>query len=289
MMWCLHYPERPSCHRHPSLEAPTPTIEVLRTASAHPITEAPMSPAPMPWDQVEETPAVVFPQAAVRSEPEVVDAQKGQEVSATDHLVNAGIPADSPTSPASSFTSSLGLSWEDILAAVTAMQASPAYPLAQPTTESEVVAPIAVPEEAATTVAPADLSETEWLSLAPPPSDSLAALVSDSPPLSAPMPWEQIEVEDVAIPRQDPEPEFGPVSTDVVDSAQDATVVLPAEEDERASMSAIVPLADETVVDSAIQIETHSTPEFRILSPDTPIELHKQPIPIHIPVEESTG
>ena len=267
------------------LEAPTPTIEVLRTASAHPITAAPISPAPMPWDQVEETPSAVFPQAAVKSESDVAEMQKGQEVSATDHLVNAGIPADSPTSPASSFTSSLGLSWEDILAAVTAMQASPAYPLAQPTTEREVVAPIGVPEETATTVAPADLSETEWLSLAPPPSDSFAALVSESPSLSAPMPWEQIEVEDVAIPRQDPEPEFGPISTDVVDSAQDATVVLPAEEDEPASMSAIVPLADETVVDSAIQIETHSTPEFRILSQDIPIELHKQPIPIHIPVE----
>ena len=267
------------------LEAPTPTIEVLRTASAHPITEAPMSPAPMPWDQVEETPAAAFPQATVKSEPDVAEVQEGHEVSATDHPVDAGIPADPPTSPASSFTSSLGLSWEDILAAVTAMQASPAYPLAQPTTESEVVAPIAVPEETATTVAPADISETEWLSLAPPPSDSLAGLVSDSPPLSAPMPWEQIEVEDVAIPRQDPEPEFGPVSTDVVDSVQDATLVLPAEEDQRAPTSATVPLADEAVVYSAIQIEIPSTPEFRILSPDTPIELHKQPIPIHIPVE----
>ena len=266
-------------------EPSSPTIEVLRTASVHPITEAPMSPVSMPWDQVEETPAPVISEAEIQGDAGIVEAPLSQELFATDHALDAGTPADPPTAT-SSFTSSSGLSWEDILTAVAAMQTDPALAQSQSTAESEDVTAIdGRAGSASTSTPPADPSETAWLSLAPPPLESLASLASDSPPLSAPMPWEQIEVEDVTIPRQDPEPEFGPVSTDVGDSAQDATVVLPAEEDGRASVSAMPLLADETVVDSAIRIETPSTPEFRILALDAPIELHQQPIPIHIPAE----
>ncbi|MBI4000321.1 MAG: hypothetical protein HY348_00865 [Nitrospira defluvii] len=257
----------------PVLEAASPTIEVLRNASAHPIAEAPMSPAPMPWDQVEETPGAVFSQAEVKIEPEVAEAEKGQEVSVTDHVLDAGTAADPPIPPVPSFISSSGLSWEDILAAVTAMQAAPAPAQTMPRAESEAANDIAVPEETATTVTPpADPSETEWLSFAAPASDSFAGLVSDSPPLSAPMPWEQIEVEDVAIPRQDPEPEFGPVSADVVGGAQDSTVVMPVAEEMHDSVPTTGALADETVGDSLGHVESLSMPGFRILSQDAPVE-----------------
>ena len=263
------------------LEPSSPTIEVLRTASAHPITAAPISPASMPWDQIEEMPAPAFPEAEVQSDAGMVEAPQGQEVPPTDHAREAKTAVDSPTSTTSSFTSSSGLSWEDILAAVAAMQASPALPQTHSTRESEDIAPIVEPEETATIFTPpTNSSETAWLSLAPPPLDSFAGFTSDSPPLSAPMPWEQIEIEDVAIPRQDPEPEFGPVPAEVVADAQDATVVLPAEDDDHASLSTTVPLTGEAVVDSVTRIETSSTPEFRIISADSPVELHEQPIPI---------
>lgn len=270
----------------PVLEAASPTIEVLRNASAHPIAEAPMSPAPMPWDQVEETPGAVSPKAEVEIEAEVVEAENANEPTATDPLLNAGATADPPIPPVPSFISSSGLSWEDILAAVTAMQAAPAPAETMPRAESEAANDIVVPEETATTVTPpADPSETEWLSFAAPASDSFAGLVSDSPPLSAPMPWEQIEVENVAIPRQDPEPEFGPVSADVVGGAQDSTLVMPVSAETHESVSATGALADVTVADGLSHVESPSTPEFRILSLDAPVEPPEHPIPIHIPVE----
>ena len=103
-------------------------------------------------------------------------------------------------------------------------------------------------------------------------------------PLSAPMPWEQIEVEDVAILRPDPEPEFGPVSADVVSVAQDFTVVMPVEEihDPGATLP---PLVDEMVRDGLSHVESSSMPDFRILSADAPVEPPKPPLPIHIPLE----
>ncbi len=266
------------------LEPSSLTIEVLRTTSVHPITEAPMSPVSMPWDQVEEIPAPVVSEAEVQGDAGIVEAPQRQELSGTDHALDAGIASDSSTSATSSFTSSSGLSWEDILTAVAAMQLDPALAQPQSTAEGEdVTSIVGRAGSTSTSTSPADPSETAWLSLAPPPSESLVTLASDSPSLSAPMPWEQIEVEDVAIPRQDPEPEFGTVSTDVVETAQDATVVLPAEEDEPASVPAMALLTDEAVVDSAIRIETPSTPELRILALDAPIELHQHSIPIHIP------
>ena len=158
----------------------------------------------MPWDQVEETPAPVISEAEVQGDAGIVEAPLSQELFATDHALDAGTPADPPTAT-SSFTSSSGLSWEDILTAVAAMQTDPALAQSQSTAESEDVTAIdGRAGSASTSTPPADPSETAWLSLAPPPLESLASLASDSPPLSAPMPWEQIEVEDVTIPRQDP-------------------------------------------------------------------------------------
>ena len=266
-------------------EPSSPTIEVLRTASVHPITEAPMSPVSMPWDQVEETPAPVISEAEVQGDAGIVEATQSQELFATDHALDAGTPAGSPHRHFLIYLFVRALMGRYSDGGCRDADRSRSCAVSVDRRERGRYSIDGRAGSTATSTPLADPSETAWLSLAPPPLESLASLASDSPPLSAPMPWEQIEVEDVAIPRQDPEPEFGPVSTDVGDSAQDATVVLPAEEDGRASVSAMPLLADETVVDSAIRIETPSTPEFRILALDAPIELHQQPIPIHIPAE----
>ena len=270
----------------PVVEAASPTIEVLRNVSAHPIAEAPISPASMPWDQIEEKAEASSPTADLKMDAEVMEAASAKELTATDLLLNGGTTAEPLIPPDVPFTSSSGLSWEDILAAVTAMQAVPGPVQSVPRTESEASTNSAVPEETATTVTPPiDPSETEWLSLVPPVSNSFTGLVTDSPPLSAPMPWEQIEVEDLAIPRQDPEPEFGSVSTDVMGGPQDSTVVMPVAMEMHESVSATGVFAEETVVDSLGHLESPSTPEFRILSPDAPVEPREQPISIHIPVK----
>ena len=188
-----------SCQAEPPpptlLETVTPTIEVLRTSSVHPIAEAPMSPTPMPWDQNEET---VRASSTTAESTEVVEGMKVEEApdaAAVDPLPQAEAMPDSPAG--SSFTSSSGLSWEDILAAVAAMQASPAFPQAQSLAESEASIDMAASEETATTVSSAaDPLKTDWWSYEPPASSSVAGLMGDPPLLSAPMPWEQIEVDD---------------------------------------------------------------------------------------------
>ena len=55
-------------------ESPAPSIEVLTQSSGHPIATAPASPAPMPWDQIEEV-AVVIPSPPSSPEPVIVDAE----------------------------------------------------------------------------------------------------------------------------------------------------------------------------------------------------------------------
>jgi tetratricopeptide (TPR) repeat protein len=263
-----------------NLEPMSSSIEVLKTASAHPITEPPVSPASMPWDQVEE----MSETQSSTAEPESVDEVNAEapEPAAETVLVNTGAATDSSPTSESSFISSLGLSWEDILAAVTAMQSSPAFPPPTPAAEREPTTALAVPDANDSTATPQlPSSEPEWSSLAPPASDTLASLVENSSPLSAPMPWEQIEVEDVAILRPDPEPEFGPVAAHGAVMAQDSTVVMPVAEAGRDLRGMLSPIADEVIRDG----ESTSMPDFRNLVADASVEPAGQPSPIHIPPE----
>lgn len=266
----------------PVVEAASP-IEVLRTSSALPITEPPASPASMPWDQVEEMPGTSLSMAD--SEP-VAEVKEATESAAVSSPLNAGSVADSPVEPSSSFTSSLGLSWEDILAAVTAMQSSPAYPPAQPLTEREVTTDIAGPDEWATRDrSHQDPMKTDWLSVELPASNTFAGQIDNSPPLSAPMPWEQVEVEEVAILRPDPEPEFGAVSPETGDAAQDLTVIMPVAEEMPDSAPVVPSLAHGVAPDNLSDMDSSATVDFRILSADAPDETLKQPLSIHIPLE----
>ncbi len=266
------------------------TLEVLKTSSIHPIAEMPLSPAPMPWDQIEE-----------RQEPSVStaepdmwtgsrDVERPPEAVCPDPVLNAAADTGASRSSGASFTSSSGLSWEDILAAVTAMQASSAYPSTQPKPESAAPAEPAAPEETASRDGSiSERSETDWLSFETLTPDPFTPAFEAAPPLSAPMPWEQVEVEDVTIPRPDPEPEFGPVSADV-EGTHDSSAPLSLTEYGPDLSSTAAPAVDAPVSDG-VPPEASRKEEFCILPSQTFVEPPDQFSPIGTPVGpvESVG
>ncbi len=265
----------------PVSEPITPPIEVLTQVSSHPIAQAPTSPAPMPWDQIEET---------TGTEPLVKPGtdEVGQTIESpvTNQAGEVSQVAESaPSSRPSELTSS-GLSWEEILAAVAAMQASPA-PAQTPSAGEQQPASDAATQErtdGALTAPPAPAEEESPLFEATVP-DISTDQVGAKPSLSAPMPWEQIEVEDVTIPRQEPEPEFGPASAEGVVAAQDFTVALPVVSNAIEATVTGAVCSAETVADRPVESAAAGTSELRILSPDAPIVLPEDSVPI--PVEPS--
>lgn len=222
-------------------------IEVLSQSGSHPIVATPTTPVSMPWDQVEENPIPIPPPAAPSSlivaentpashEEKPVpaaleDASSGVEIPAP----QAEAPTASPFASNPSEITSSGLSWDEILAAVAAMQSSPAPAQSLPSAEStQVPGPTVTAEPVPAIEAALDAAEVPATSPnAPSPEFSLDP-GSGSSRFSAPMPWEQIEVEDVFIPPQEAEPEFGSASCTVEAAGesdrvtQDSTLVLPA-------------------------------------------------------------
>ncbi|MCS6317183.1 MAG: hypothetical protein H8K05_05285, partial [Nitrospira sp.] len=268
----------------PVVETATPTIEVLAQASSVPIAKAPTTPAPMPWDQIEEDRGVVAPSAETVLVHGTVEAKTASESPAEDQLIEAGAATESSPSPRSSDIISSGLPWEESLAAVTAMQASPAPAQTLSGKEQPPVADPVVPEPSAgLLMAPAEPEETEVSLFETEVSDHLAHQAGAAPSLSAPMPWEQIEVDEVTILRQEPEPEFGSVSAETVVAAQDSTLLLPeAPQVPEATVSAEARVG-ETIVDRPVEPIPPTDSELHILSPDRPIIAREHPI--HIPVE----
>lgn len=233
----------------------SPPLEILPQTGTLPITEPPGSPVPMPWDQVEEAAG----SASVESSP---------------------VPA------ASGITSS-GLTWEEILAAVTAMQAASPPAQMPATVERDPSSDVMLPEETgATATTPVEVLEPVSLSFTAPASDLFDDHVETAPPLSSPMPWEQVETDNVSIPRPDPEPEFGPVPSGSADGGTGPTVVLSGLPEGQESGPVTEAPTDVPATGSLVQEEVSSTPEFRILSSEAPVNPREQLI--HIPAETIT-
>jgi hypothetical protein len=264
----------------------TPTIEVLTQASSHPIAQAPTSPAPMPWDQIEEATSAVDPHTQPLAELGTDEVEQTIESPAPNQAVEVNQDAESLPSPRPSELTSSGLSWEEILAAVAAMQASPTPAQTLSDGEQKPAPDAAVQEQTAGSLtappAPAEEESPLFEATVPDiPADQAGAATS----LSAPMPWEQIEVDDVTIPRQEPEPEFGPASTGGAVAVQDTTVVLPVVSDATEAPVVGEAYSVEAVADRPVEPAATETSELRILSPDAPIAVPEESI--RIPVENS--
>ena len=270
------------------------TIEVLSQTGSHPIVEAPVTPASMPWDQVEENPIPIPPpiEPSTSSVVELVpeSSEKEEESSPTieavapvieDVMRHAEAPPAPPSASSSSEITSSGLSWEEILAAVAAMQSSPAQTL-----------PSAEPDPAPATSAAADSVEMTATFYEAPAQESSLDSGSASPTLSGPMPWEQIEVENVTIPSQEPEPEFGSVSLEVGEAGesggvpQDSTLMVPAvpETSEPAAQAESLTVGGEPVP----EVADESARGFRLFSPDSQNQPHNNPLPVATEAHEAT-
>ncbi len=263
----------------PASEPIAPPLLVLPQASSHPIADPPAIHAPMPWDQVEEATNPMTPAAETVLEVGTVEVGQASESPAAKQVLDTGSITEPPPVARPSETTSSGLTWEEILAAVSAMQSS----TVSPQTLSSGGQDLDPGELAETRLVPPDSIETGSPLCEATVSDALSDLAGTAPSLSAPMPWEQIEVDDVTIPRQEPEPDFGPVPAAVVVDAQDSTVVMPVvPEAPEATAAAESPAAD-TVADRSVEMNATAVSEFRILSPDAPI--HARRHSSHIPVE----
>lgn len=252
-----------------TVEAVTPTIEVLTQVTSHPIAQPPTSPAPMPWDQVQET-----------------MTETPQSIEATAERDAVGVAPAPPSGSSGSEVTSSGLSWDEILAAVAAMQSSPAptqtLPGAEPEPISDHTTTDKLAQEVTPTPGPVEAESTLYEAPVVEPSVDPG---STAAALSAPMPWEQIEVDDLTIPRQEPEPEFGPVSAEAPGGPLDPTLVLPAEP----NMAEPTVSTDGPVVSAAdlsATVVADSGPEFRLLAPEVPSELGTTPVPPAVAAHE---
>lgn len=275
-------------------EPPPKAIEVLSQSGSHPIVETPTTPVSMPWDQVEENPILIPPAIAPSTSsvaevvPELLEKEEPSSAIEAMAPVIEGVAShlesskeSGPASSSSEMTSS-GLTWEEILAAVAAMQSSPAPAQMLPSKELSQAPDNTATEAPASPVTTAlgSVEVTATSYEAPSPEPALDPS-SASPTLSAPMPWEQVEVENVIIPRQEPEPEFGS-SSFAVEAAgefsgvtQDSTLVLPAVPEAIEPAAQVEPLT--VSAEPVAKVADEPADGFRLQAPDAqhePQETH---------------
>ena len=269
----------------PASEPVPHAIEVLSQSGSHPIVATPTTPVSMPWDQVEENPIPIPPAAApAASGVEEVAPQSCEQkpsppaieaVSSTIEIPaqQAEAPPTPPSTSSASEITSSGLSWDEILAAVAAMQSSPAPAQSLPSAEPTHAQDSIMPERPVPIVtATSDAAEAGATSAEAPPSELSLDPGSASSTLSAPMPWEQVEVEAVTIPRQEPEPQLGSAFF-AVDAAgesggvtQDSTHVVPAVPETPAPVVEVE--APIIAAEPSPSGTDKSASAFRLLSPD---------------------
>lgn len=226
-------------------ETTRPTIEILAQTSSHPIAQASTSPASMPWDQVQEGTDSTSAAAERAGEDPGVGLTSPSETVVAQAVADTPATLEQAAGQARSEVTSSGMTWDEILAAVAAMQtppepASPQVHEPSVTVSDQPPAASSAPvhTDSADAVHPASLSTD--VSAVEPSVDSAVA----APSLSAPMPWEQLEVEQVSIPQQEPEGEVAPITVELAGVEQEAG---------RVSAAASEPSEPETAAEVAEQ------------------------------------
>ncbi len=214
----------------PIVEEPAMSHEPVLQEVTEPIAEGPSTPSPMPWDQIQEA-TLNIPQAVVQTaQDDSVPAATLPEIVATGDTQGSHLETDQTVIPVPSESLFTSMSWEEVLASIGDASESTG------TTESKPDSAEAADKTSASLEKHHHdlLAEVSAIaeaygqhpsdSILPPAHESL----TESPVLSTPMPWEQVEEDTVSILRHEPEPEFG--------TAPEAPVT--TREDEAASLSA---------------------------------------------------
>ena len=254
-------------------------IEVLTQTSSHPIAQAPTSPAPMPWDQVQEGTSSTSAAADLTDASPIVELTPSSETAVGSPVADSAAMAEQAAGQPRSEVTSSGLTWDEILAAVAAMQAPPEPASTQLHEPAKLVSDQAPAEPVVPVISDAADGAGAAPLAAAPPFDSGAA----APSLSVPMPWEQIEVEQLTILQREPEAEVAPITAEVAGVVQETTPSLPV-----ASEPSVPAATDEipeqnSVVAHALDVHADSAPEFQMLSPEVPVD--PQPESTLLPVE----
>ncbi|MBS0169754.1 MAG: hypothetical protein JSR62_05320 [Nitrospira sp.] len=263
---------------------PAPTIEVLTQTSSLPIAQAPTSPAPMPWDQVQEGVSSTPAMTDLPHESPIEATASPSEEAAPLPLSDATTTAEPAGAPARADVTSSGLTWDEILAAVAAMQASPepaairSQDFAAPVSDqvpAEPVVPLASGAPDGVGATPSDLPTAASI-------DSGAPL----PSLSAPMPWEQIEAEHIVIPPQEPDSTAVPILDAPVEVKQDLTSA-PVEPDSSELAATVDMTGQQSEVAPAVDAQIDAAPGFQLLSSDAPIEPQGELTPSPVEMRET--
>lgn len=260
----------PEMKEEAPVEPPRPSLELISQPSPFPIATAPTVPAAMPWDHVQESPVLVSPPTDATS-----DRVEPIAPSAPSSAVLAGDQTIPP------IASSAALSWDEILKAVEQFRTEASSQLAAPPVPAEEPTAGAPRSETMPNLpAPAEMESLGADHQIDMPPASLPEVVLDATPLSAPMPWEQVEHDTVAIPRLEREPEFGSMPVVPKPDTQDPTLILQPPLDQPDSPSTAQAGQAPDVTSDAPPAE----PALRILSLDTPVAA-PSPIEktIHIP------
>lgn len=272
----------------PPTETTRPTIEILAQTNSHPIAQAPTSPASMPWDQVQEgtsSTSAAAERAGDGLSVEIIPPS-GRVVAPP---VNDSTSTEEQAAGQARFeVTSSGMTWDEILAAVAAMQVSPEpaptqirEPPVQGSDQAPAESSAPVVTDSADGVHPAPLSAN--VSAAEPSVDSGVA----GPSLSAPMPWEQIEVEQVTILQREPEAEVAPITAEVAGVVQETTPsLLVASEPSEPAATDEIPERD-VVVAPAPDAQADVASGGRILSPDVPIESQRESTPLPVQTQQT--
>ena len=219
-----------------------------------PIAEGPSTPSPMPWDQIQEA-TLNIPLAEVQTaQDDAVPAATLPENVATGDAQGSHPETDQTLIPVPSESLFASMSWEEVLASIGDASEStgtieskgePAEAVKKISASLERYHHDLLAEESAIAEASGQHPSDSALT---PPHESL----TESPVLSTPMPWEQVEEDTVSILQHEPEPEFG------VAPATPVTTM----EDEAASPS--VSAGDSTELDlrtlAATDVKTVSEP-----------------------------
>ncbi len=193
----------------PDMAKPIETPDLSLQEVTNPLAEAPATPLPMPWDQIQDT-TLSIPRA-IEDETQVPTPQEPESAPITEP---ADLRDDQPVLPVSSETFLSSMSWEEILAAVGGGASSDA-PAPKQSKSVEI-------KEAVQDSDVADQSHSGTMRDGGLTANSEAAAESQN--LSAPMPWEQVQEEAVPILQHEPEPDFGVVPETTVTPFVDDTL-----------------------------------------------------------------
>jgi hypothetical protein len=254
-------------------ETTPPTIEVLTQTSSQPIAQTPTSPASMPWDQVQEETRSTSVTAELTGDSLSEGSTLLGETAVAPPSIDSAVTSEQATGQARSEVTSSGMTWDEILAAVAAMQA-PTEPASPQVHEPSVPVSDQAPADPSAPVLTdsADGVHATKMSADVPASEPVVESDLAARSLSAPMPWEQIEVEPLTIPREEAEAEGAPVTAEAAGVEQEPTVVLPAAPELSEPVATDEIPEQEVVVASALDAYADAASEGRIVSPDVPIE-----------------